>query len=92
MSQSFALTLSAMDWIRSPFEVPIPTHSAVSPDDPVGAFGSTSVELASRIQEPAPTGPVLKAGPNAAFTGDVSTAVVRTERIWREDGILICYL
>jgi hypothetical protein len=35
---------------------------------------------------------VLKAGPNAAFTEDVSTAVVRTERIWREDGILICYL
>jgi hypothetical protein len=75
--------------MRSPFEVPIPTHSEVSPTDPVGAFGSTSVELASRIQEPAPTGPVLKAGPNAAFTEQVSAAVARNETSWREDGILV---
>lgn len=55
-----------MDWIKSPFEVPIPTHREVMPFALLGAFGRVSVEVVSRIQEPLPTGPVLKAGPMAA--------------------------
>jgi hypothetical protein len=35
---------------------------------------------------------VLKAGPNAAFTEDVSAAVARMEKMWREDDILVGYL
>jgi hypothetical protein len=78
--------LSAIDWIRSPLDVPIPTQSEASPEEPEGALGKTSVEVASRIQEPEPTGPVLKAGPMAAST---EAAAAATERIWRRDGILI---
>ena len=87
MFQSFWFQLSAIDWIRSPLEVPIPTHSEASPDDPVGAFGRTSVEVASRIHEPEPTGPVLKAGPIAACTEEVNAAAARVERSWRVEGM-----
>jgi hypothetical protein len=51
MFQSSWFQLSAIDWIKSPLEVPIPTQREASPVDPVGAFGKTSVDVASRIQE-----------------------------------------
>jgi hypothetical protein len=74
--------------MRSPFEVPIPTHSAVSPlEPPVGALGSTSVDVASRIQERPPTGPRLNAGPKSALTLDVSAAAARVETRVRGEGI-----
>lgn len=60
--------MSAIDWIKSPFEVPMPTHSDASPEEPLGALGSTRVEVDSRMKESDATGPVLKAGPMAAFT------------------------
>ena len=81
--------LSAIDWIRSPLEVPMPTQREASPEDPEGAFGRTRVEVASRIHEPSATGPVLKAGPMAALTEDVNTAAAMVERIWREEGMLM---
>ncbi len=79
--------LSAIDWIRSPFDVPMPTHSDRSPDDPVGALGRISVDVASRMNEPDATGPVLKAGPMAASA--VATAVARAARRWRGEGIVV---
>lgn len=87
MDHESLFQLSAMDWIRSPFEVPMPTQREASPELPVGALGKTRVEVASRIQEPEPTGPVLKAGPMAAST-EVKAAAATTERILREEGIL----
>ena len=57
-----------MDWIKSPLEVPIPTHRERSPELSPGTAGSTKVEVASRIQEFDETGPVLNAGPMAAST------------------------
>ena len=87
MLQSFDWELSAIDWIKSPFEVPIPTQSDASPELPDGAFGRTSVEVASRIHEPEPTGPVLKAGPIAALTDVVSAAAATVDRIWRVEGM-----
>ena len=67
--------------------MPIPTQREVSPEDPLGALGKTRVEVASRIQEPPPTGPVLKAGPMAAST-EVEATAARAEISWREDGIV----
>jgi hypothetical protein len=55
-----------MDWTRSPWDVPMPTHNEASPRLLVGTLGRTRVEVASRIQELEPTGPVEKAGPKAA--------------------------
>jgi hypothetical protein len=57
-----------MDWIRSPFEVPMPTQREASPEEPLGVLGRTRVEVDSRMKESEATGPVLKAGPKAAFT------------------------
>ena len=76
MLHSLDSQLSAMDWIRSPFDVPIPTHSEVIPEVPLGASGKRSVEVASRIHDPLPTGPVLKAGPIAARAGAANVAAV----------------
>lgn len=45
----------------------MPTHRDASPLDPVGAFGRMRVAVDSRIHESSETGPVLKAGPIAAF-------------------------
>ena len=76
-----------MDWIKSPFEVPMPTQRDVSPVEPLGALGNTRVDTASRIQEFEETGPVLKDGPKAAST-EVKAMAARTETNWREGGIL----
>lgn len=57
---------SAMDWIKSPVEVPMPTQRERIPFELMGNPGKTSVEVASRIKVPLPTGPVLSAGPMAA--------------------------
>ena len=49
---------------------------------PVGALGSTRVDVDSRIHELPPTGPVLNEGPKAALAEDASvatTTVVREE-------------
>lgn len=63
-----------MDCTKSPFEVPIPTQREASPEDPLGALGRTRVEVASRMKEPSETGPVLKAGPMAAFADPTARA------------------
>lgn len=65
-----------MDWTKSPFEVPIPTQREASPEDPLGALGRTRVEVASRMKESSETGPVLKAGPMAAFTDPTARAAI----------------
>lgn len=65
-----------MDWTKSPFEVPIPTQREVIPEDPLGALGRTRVEVASRMKESSETGPVLKAGPMAAFADPMATAAI----------------
>lgn len=64
-----------MDWIRSPFEVPIPTQRDAEPVEPLGALGRVRVEVASRMKESVATGPVLNAGPMAASTTTVKAAV-----------------
>lgn len=84
--QSLDPWLSAIDWIKSPFEVPMPTHREASPALLLGVLGRTRVEVASRIQEPLPTGPVEKAGPMAAST-EVNAAAANAVMIWREEGI-----
>lgn len=80
--------LSAIDWIRSPLEVPMPTQSDVSAElePPLGALGRVRVEVDSRMNEFEATGPVLKAGPMAAFTEEMAVAA-RTESIM-EEGIV----
>lgn len=65
----------------------MPTQREATPDDPLGTSGRTRVEVASRIHELAPTGPVLKAGPMAACT-EATAMAARAERIWLEEGIL----
>jgi hypothetical protein len=45
------------------------------------------VDVASRIHDPEPTGPVLKEGPIAALT-EATAIAARTEKIWLEEGIL----
>lgn len=91
MLHSLDSQLSAIDWIRSPLDVPIPTQSEASPELPLGAFGRTRVAVASRIQDPLPTGPVLKAGPIAASTevNATAAAAARVERTWREGDIVM---
>lgn len=90
MVQSLCCQLSAMDWIRSPLEVPIPTHREViaSEEPPLGPLGRTRVEVASRMKESSETGPVLKAGPMAAFT-PVAPRAARAARTWVRVYILI---
>lgn len=55
----------------------MPTQREASPEDPLGALGKMSVEVASRIHELEDTGPVLKAGPMAAST-DAKAAMAST--------------
>jgi hypothetical protein len=45
------------------------------------------VEVASRIHEPDPTGPVLKEGPIAALA-EATAIAARTDKIWLEEGML----
>lgn len=52
----------------------MPTQRDVSPEEPLGAWGKTRVDVDSRIQELEETGPVLKAGPKAASTEAKPTA------------------
>lgn len=77
MLQSSDSQLSAIDWIKSPAEVPMPTHSEVIPEEPLGIFGRTRVEVASRMNESEATGPVLNAGPIAAFADVQAAATAR---------------
>jgi hypothetical protein len=66
----------------------MPTQREVSPDEPVGAFGNTRVETASRIQEPLPTGPVLNAGPIAALAEVARAIATSTETKDLVEGIV----
>jgi hypothetical protein len=77
-----------MDWIRSPFEVPMPTQREASPEEPLGAFGSTRVDVDSRMKDSEATGPVLKAGPMAAFTEAIAV-IVRAEMVCLVEGIFM---
>lgn len=74
MAQFGDCQLSAMDWIRSPLEVPIPTQREATPEEPVGPLGKMRVDVASRMNELEATGPVLKAGPMAPSTTGMATA------------------
>lgn len=85
--QELDCQLSAMDWIKSPFEVPMPTHNDASPEEPLGALGRTRVEVDSRMKESEATGPVLKAGPMAAFTEAIAV-MARAEMVCLVEGIL----
>jgi hypothetical protein len=77
-----------MDWTKSPLEVPIPTQREASPEEPLGASGRVKVEVASRMNESSETGPVLKAGPMAAFT-DVKPTAASAETTWLTEGIAL---
>ena len=57
-------------------------------EPPLGALGRVRVEVDSRMKEFEATGPVLNAGPMAAFT---VVAAARTERISTEDGIVAMF-
>jgi hypothetical protein len=85
--QELDCQLSAMDWIKSPFEVPMPTHSDASPEEPLGVLGRTRVEVDSRMKESDATGPVLKAGPMAAFTEAIAV-MAKAEMVCLVKGIL----
>jgi hypothetical protein len=89
LSVSFGKLL-VMPWIKSPFEVPIPTQKEISPTGGDGACGSITVDSASRMKLPAGwlTGPVLKAGPLAVKTRPKmeNSATARSEEIIVEDG------
>lgn len=78
MLHSLDSQLSAIDWIKSPLEVPIPTQRDEIPEVPLGTSGRMRVEVASLIQDPSATGPVLKAGPIAALT-DAKAPAARAE-------------
>jgi hypothetical protein len=67
--------------------VPIPTQREASPEFPLGALGRTRVAVDSRIKELSDTGPVLKAGPIAAFTDTIAVAA-RTDTAWLKEGIV----
>jgi len=87
MAQFEDCQLSAMDWIRSPLEVPIPTQRERTPEEPVGPLGKMRVDVDSRMNELAATGPVLKAGPMAPSTVVMATAA-RADRTRRENSIV----
>lgn len=76
-----------MDWIKSPFEVPIPTQSEASPEDPLGALGRVRVDVASLMKESEETGPVLNAGPMAAFV-DLKAIAAITKRVRASGGMV----
>ena len=65
----------------------MPTQSDASPVEPLGALARIRVEVDSRMKEFDATGPVLKTGPNAAYT-EVMAAAVRTKRIWMREYIV----
>lgn len=83
--------LSAIDWIRSPLEVPIPTQREASPWLLVGGAGRTRVEVDSRMKELEATGPVLKAGPKAALV-PATAITARALIIWLQEGIFVVYV
>ena len=87
MLQSLDDQLSAIDWIKSPFDVPMPTQRDVSPEEPLGALGRTRVDVDSRMKELDATGPVLNAGPMAPFT-EVAASATMAERICFEEGMV----
>jgi hypothetical protein len=76
-----------MDWIKSPFEVPIPTQREASPDEPLGVLGRTKVDVDSRMKESEATGPVLKPGPMAAFTEAIAV-MASAEIVCLVEGIM----
>lgn len=63
----------------------MPTQRERSPLLFETTLGTTSVEVASRMKELEATGPVLKAGPIAAFAAVKARAA---ERIWLREGIV----
>jgi hypothetical protein len=65
----------------------MPTQREASPDEPLGVLGRTRVEVDSRIKESEATGPVLKAGPMAAFTEAIAVTA-RAEIVCLVEGIL----
>jgi hypothetical protein len=67
--------------------VPIPTQREASPELPLGTLGRTRVAVDSRIKELSDTGPVLKAGPIAAFT-DITVVTARTDIARLKEGIV----
>lgn len=78
-----------MDWIRSPLDVPMPTHSEASPLLLVGTSGRTSVAVDSRMKVESATGPVDRAGPMAALTDTAAAAMAETVRRV-EDILSVC--
>ena len=66
----------------------MPTQSDASPDEPLGALGRTRVDVASRINVSDETGPVLNAGPIAAFA-NLKPMVAITGRVWAREGMLV---
>lgn len=66
----------------------MPTQSDASPDDPLGALGRTRVDVASRMKVSEETGPVLKAGPMAAFA-DLMAMAAMNGRVWVREGMVV---
>ena len=66
----------------------MPTQSDASPDDPLGALGRTRVDVASRMKVSEETGPVLKAGPIAAFA-DLMAMAAMNGRVWVREGMVV---
>lgn len=64
----------------------MPTQREASPEEPLGALGRTRVEVDSRMKEFEATGPVLKAGPMAAFTEAIAI-MARAEIVCLVKGI-----
>ena len=68
----------------------MPTQSEASPDDPLGALGRMSVDVASRMKVSEDTGPVLKAGPMAAFAHlKLRAMAARIGRVWVREGMVV---
>jgi hypothetical protein len=65
----------------------MPTQREASPEEPLGALGRTRVDVDSRMKESEATGPVLKAGPIAAFTEAIAV-MARAEIVCLLEGIL----
>lgn len=73
----------------------MPTQSDMSPLEPEGVLGRMRVAVDSRMNEFDATGPVLKAGPKAAFTVAAARTVARRarrkENIVFSVGSVICF-
>lgn len=65
----------------------MPTQRDMIPLEPEGVLGRMRVAVDSRMNEFEATGPVLKAGPKAAFTVAAASTVVRRAR--REENIVV---